>query len=380
MNLIKLPLLVSAMCGGMLGVSLLSLCENMMIYGPGMYYAWLIGLPAIMFLTQTFAYLSSKLDGGPYGYVHEIFGKNLGFIVGYIYLLAIILQQTAVIYTSGIAYGHFFGEYSFWILPILCGFSQLTTLKTVLEINNIMNLLKLAPFVLVILVGFVPGVASMDLNHAPSNLIIMSPLTLIFFAFGGMEFNTINNTEEIEAPEKNIPLALQISTALTAIFYITLQITICQALAPGQSIYDAFDKLLFTGASNVLSVTGIIIGWYSISFGINIGAQLISQMAKRGDMPLVVNRYQNASTSIIGVIIATILPMCFLPPLIAAQGYSPQYKILVEFFDLLYASIYFMCALGHYLLVTRDTINRHAIIPALSIASSILFMYASYPF
>ena len=94
--------------GNMIGAGIFLLPALLAPFGANAMYAWGITIAGALFLAATFAILSAHVEGGPFAYVEEAFGREIAFVVMWSYLISVwtalaILPIAAVSNLSHIA-------------------------------------------------------------------------------------------------------------------------------------------------------------------------------------------------------------------------------------------------------------------------------------
>ena len=110
--------------------------------------------------------------------------------------------------------------------------TNIVEIKAAGKVNDVLTLLKLAPFVFFVIAGITwifinPAVASANFSpFAPFGFAgFGSAIVLIFWAYAGFEISTIP-AEDLEEPSKNIPKAVIIGILVVTVFYLTTNVVL----------------------------------------------------------------------------------------------------------------------------------------------------------
>lgn len=354
--------LLSNVCGGILGVSLITLPELLCMYGYSAYIGWCISMPLVLALASMFAKLSVIMpgEGGPYGYCKRQLGAKFGRFVGYLHLCAMLVMQSAVLQILQTACisalpAQYTGYY--WqclILPtVLCGLSQSSTFATHSKVNFALNIIKTVPFVILLAASLLPmPTAAVFHCNTAAGTDIFSALSVILFGFMGMEFSTVNKTDEVQDPEKNIPAALVLGTALSAVIFFALHSALFFSGCTSLSLLS--DRVLFSGASRLFVFLKVLLAVYATNFGIIAAAHLMSHIFET-----------NASTNIW---MSTLVPVLLLVCGATCEG---QFIAFVQASDLLSTIVFGMCTAVYYAVYGLDLV---ALFSALGV---FVFLYAT---
>ena len=182
-------------------------------------------------------------------------------------------------------------------------------------INNVITLGKLVPLVFFILLGifFIKG----D-NFQPMQSVEPLSVTsfgaaalLIFYAFTGFESIAVA-AEDMDNPEKNIPLAIVLVITGVSVFYILIQVVAIGILGDGLTasaapVADASARF-FGPVAKAIVTTGTLI---SIG-GINVASSFLAPrsaaaLADDGFLPKFVTKRNEKDVPVVAVILTTVL-------------------------------------------------------------------------
>jgi APA family basic amino acid/polyamine antiporter len=225
----------SLVIGNMIGAGIFLMPSTLAKYGGISLVGWLVSATGALLLARVFSKLSvlvTDSKGGPYAFARAGFGDYIGFLVAWGYWISIWVSVAAM----GVAFVSALGVF----FPVL-GTSPLAAIGLSLSaiwlltwVNSrgvrssgkmqlLTTLLKLVPILVVIGGGlfyfkwanFIPFNASGESSWKA--IAITGTLTL--FAFLGLESATVPS-DKVENPEKTIPRATLLGTALTTLVYI----------------------------------------------------------------------------------------------------------------------------------------------------------------
>ena len=204
------------------------------IIGPASIIVWVVAGIFALVIALVFSYTSYYVPkvGGPFAFVSEAFGKFYGFLTGWLLLIAetMALPLFAIVFAR---YLHYFIELEPWQEILVKGLFifSLTTVnilgvKLGGRVNDVLTIIKLAPLVLVIVLGFVfltYNPEKLSQNYSPIAPLgwenFGSALVLIFWAYAGFEMGTLP-ASEVKNPQRVIPKAIVVGMLLVISFYL----------------------------------------------------------------------------------------------------------------------------------------------------------------
>jgi APA family basic amino acid/polyamine antiporter len=318
---------VALVMGNMIGSGIFLLPASLAPYGGLSLVGWLVSAVGALMLAIVFSRLS-HLDpaaGGPYAYTRRAFGDLPGFLVAWGYWISIwtglgALAVALVGYLTtfvpllatrpGIA--ALLAIAAVW----LCVGVNIIGVRTAGWVQGITTILKLIPLTVVAAVGLLHFDAShfvvADTSWRGLATAVPAVATLTLWAFLGLESATVPS-EGIISPEKTIPRATMVGTAVTAIVYLASTVGVMSLLAPsalGQSPAPFADAArtvagapgaALVAAGAALSCLGALNGWTLL-----VG-QLPLAVARDGLFPHVFTRLSSRDTPAAGLLIAGVL-------------------------------------------------------------------------
>lgn len=367
--------ILSVVIGGLLGVSIISVPQQLAELGTVGYFTWFAAMPAILALALMFGRLSAMYPGGggPYGYACAILGWRYGRVVGTIHLLAMLIQQAAVVVilqeainATGVLFGMsdpVLRSVVCALMVICCGIVQMARYSLSVRINVLLNIAKLAPFVLLTIFYIPEIIASIPaaklsvcnvLGGTNFGFAHFDPkrfeqaLILIMFAFGGLEFSTVTQTDEVHEPTKTIPNAIYYGTLLSGIAFFLLQLV--------ASVAESYPPVGF-----VFTVARLLLAWCATAFGIITAAHLLLELD---------NKPQERTLE--AVASATAIPLVIALVYSHNSSFKESFLFLVAASDLAFAVVFLICACIY---TSQD--DRRLLTWFAGVASSV-FLYASF--
>ncbi|MBU3176901.1 APC family permease [Clostridium estertheticum] len=298
--------------------------KAMKIMGPGSLWAYVFDMFLVLSMALCFAETAGMFEknGGPYIYAKEAFGNFVGFEVGIMkWAISIIAWATmAVAFATALS--------AIWpqaavgatknivAVSILVGLGIINILGVQIAkyMNNIITVGKLIPLILFAAIGifFIKGSNFTPIfPHGASGSTFGAAAILIFYAFTGFESIAVA-AEDMENPQKNIPIAIIITMCLASVIYIMTQAVAIGTLGPNlaKSVTPVADsaKTFLGSFGGTLVTAGTLI---SIG-GINIAASFITPrsgvaLAENGLMPNIVAKNSRFGTPYISIIITVVL-------------------------------------------------------------------------
>ncbi len=282
---------------------------------------WLVG--AAFALVGAFCYselgVNFPSSGGEYVYLTQAYGPTWGFMTGWTSFFAGFSAPIAAMALGFSDYlGHFFpaleqenapytlgtGAFSVKIggaQAVACALIAVFTLlnifgvRRVARIQNILTLLKVLVIVAFIGVGFAIGAGSWDHFSMDAERTSTTPLAAqfaislfwIYFGYSGWNAATYV-AEELKKPDRTLPIALALGTALVTALYVGLNLIFIYA-APLESMKGvvaigalAASKLFGPGIAGTFSALMAVSLVATVNAMVTIGPRVYYAMAKNG--------------------------------------------------------------------------------------------------
>jgi amino acid transporter len=265
--------------------------KAMALMGPGSIFVYLFTALVVMAIALCFAECAGRFsrNGAAYVYAREAFGNFVGFEVGImswaIRIIAWSAMSVAFVTALAAVWPDALHEpyRTIIILVILVGLGtlNLTGVKPVKLVNNLVTCGKLLPLAIFILVGvwFVQG--SKFVPMFPKGITtdgIGTTSLLIFYAFTGFEALAVA-AEDMGDPRRTLPLALVVSMLFCAAIYFMVQAIAVGTLGPAlaKSVAPVADSAsVFMGSGGKWLVT---LGALVSIFGVNVVSSFVAPRA-----------------------------------------------------------------------------------------------------
>jgi amino acid transporter len=280
----------------------------------------------VLLIILCFAEVGSRFDetGGPYTYARAAFGPSVAFEVGWLSWLARVTAFAANcnLLVNYLAY--------FWP-PASNPFPRATVIVLVVLILTAINVRgvrqaaiagdlftvgKLLPIFVFIGVGlFFLNPNAFALGARPASGAFSQSVLLLLYAFTGFEMATIP-AGEISNPQRNLPRALLIATAVVACTYILIQVvcigTLPELGASTKPLADAGQRFMGTAGGALISAGAMI----SIAGNLNVlvlsGSRIPFAFAERNQLPQLFARLHRSFATPWISIVATAFVMLIL--------------------------------------------------------------------
>ncbi len=266
--------------------------------------AYLVAAVLMALVVACFAEAGSLFDetGGPYIYARRAFGPFFGFLVGWMFFLS-RLAACAAIANAFVAYlGYFWpaasrGSGRVAVLTISIALLAVLNARGVRSgalTVNLLTVAKMLPLAVFVVVGlfFVDPERFRLLELPPLSSLKQASLLLVF-AFGGFE-NANVLTEELKDPKRDLPIAILLAIATTAVLYILIQIVAIGTL-PGLALdptplASAAEGFLGPVGAVLLTLGAIFSTLGNESGLVLVGPRILYAFAKAGQLPSAVAR------------------------------------------------------------------------------------------
>jgi APA family basic amino acid/polyamine antiporter len=198
--------------------------------GSQLWLSFVLGAVISSFTGLSYAELSTAIPkaAAEYSYIQEAFHVSLAsFLVGWIIIVTESVAAAAVSLSFG---GYLKGFLGTPVTPvavlliIMLSLLNYVGLEFSTRINLVFSVIEVVGLVLVIVLG-IPFLGSVDYNFSPNGFKgVFQGAALIFFAYIGFE-SIVNLVEETPNPGRDMPRALILSIAITALLYILVAVS-----------------------------------------------------------------------------------------------------------------------------------------------------------
>lgn len=307
MGVVQLTILTMV---NMMGSGIIMLPTKLAEVGTISIISWLVTAVGSMALAWAFAKcgMFSRKSGGMGGYAEYAFGKSGNFMANYTYGVSLLIANVAIA-ISAVGYGTELLGAS--LSPVQIGLATIGVLwictvanfggaRITGQISSITVWGVIIPVVGLCIIGwfwFSPTlyVDSWNPHHAPFFSAVGSSIAMTLWAFLGLE-SACANTDVVENPERNVPIAVLGGTLGAAVIYI-VSTNVIAGIVPNMELANstapfglAFAQM-FTPevgkvimALMVMSCCGSLLGW---QFTI---AQVFKSSSDEGYFPKIFSR------------------------------------------------------------------------------------------
>ncbi|MBS0590317.1 MAG: amino acid permease [Proteobacteria bacterium] len=358
--------------GNMIGSGVFLLPATLAPYGVYSLIGWLVSTGGALLLASVFYRLARRAPraGGPYAYSREAFGDCIGFLVAWIYWISIIGGNAAI----AVAFASYLSV-PFPMLGSSALVGALTTLALVwaLTLVNIAGVrsagavqvvttvLKVMPLLALTLFGFAqfnPHLLTPSPQAGSALSAINISVAATFFAFTAVECASIP-VGHVRDPEKTIPRATLLGTAIAAVVYIA-STTVVMGLLPaaelaksqapfadaGRLLWGSWGaQLMACGAA--ISCLGALNGW------ILIAGQFPQAVAQDGLFPRVFARESARATPVLGLVVMAVLTSVLVLANYT-RGMVGMFTFIMLLTTLAVVVAYLFCAMADIVLAYRS--------------------------
>jgi len=272
----------------------------------------------VLLIILCFAEVSSRFEetGGPYTYARAAFGPTVAFEVGWLSWLARITAFAANCNLMVSYLGFFWpAANNFWpraavIVLVVLALTAINVIgvRQAAIAGDVFTAGKLLPMLIFIAIGlFFLNPHAFALGARPATGAFSQSVLLLLYAFTGFEMATIP-AGEVRNPQKNMPQALLIATAVVTFTYILIQV-VCIGTLPGlgastKPLADAGQRFMGTAGAALISAGAMI----SIAGNLNVlvlsGSRIPFAFAEREQLPTIFARvHQKFFTPYISIVI-----------------------------------------------------------------------------
>ncbi|EFH9082771.1 putrescine-ornithine antiporter [Escherichia coli] len=335
MGVIQLTILTAV---NMMGSGIIMLPTKLASVGTMSVLSWLVTAFGSLCLAYGFAKcgMFSRKSGGMGGYAEYAFGKSGNFMANYTYAISLVIANIAIA-ISAVGYGAVLFDWNpspimtciativvIWITTVAnFGGARITG-----RIGSITVWGVIIPVVGISIIGwfwFKPEmyIQAWNPHHLPFASGLSASIAMTLWAFLGLE-SACANSDVVENPEKNIPVAVFGGTLICAIVYILStnvmagfvpNIDLASSTAPfGMAFSYMFNPMIgkIIMALMVMACIGSLLGW---QFTV---AQVFKSSSDIGYFPRVFSKVTSKNAPITGMIILgvaqTILSLMTISP------------------------------------------------------------------
>ena len=333
----------------MMGSGIIMLPTKLAEIGTISIVSWLVTAVGSTALAYAFAQcgMFSRKSGGMGGYAEYSFGKAGNFMANYTYGVSLVIANTAIA-ISAVGYGsEFLGAtlsplsialwtiFTLWLATILnFGGARITGNISSFTIWGV-----IIPVVGISIIGWKWFDGSMYVNswnphNVPTFEAIGVSISMTLWAFLGLE-SACANSDAVENPEKNVPIAVLGGTLGAAVIYI-VSTNVIAGIVPNLELANSTEPfgLAFAHMFNetigkvimglmVMSCFGSLLGW---QFTI---AQVFKSSAEEGYFPAFFKKVTSKDAPIVGMVTITAL-QTLLSLMTISPSLNKQFNVLVD--------------------------------------------------
>ena len=333
----------------MMGSGIIMLPTKLAEIGTISIVSWLVTAVGSTALAYAFAQcgMFSRKSGGMGGYAEYSFGKAGNFMANYTYGVSLVIANTAIA-ISAVGYGsEFLGAtlsplsialwtiFTLWLATVLnFGGARITGNISSFTIWGV-----IIPVVGISIIGWKWFDGSMYVNswnphNVPTFEAIGVSISMTLWAFLGLE-SACANSDAVENPEKNVPIAVLGGTLGAAVIYIVStnviagivpNLELANSTAPfGLAFAHMFDETVgkVIMVLMVMSCFGSLLGW---QFTI---AQVFKSSAEEGYFPAFFKKVTSKDAPIVGMVTITAL-QTLLSLMTISPSLNKQFNVLVD--------------------------------------------------
>jgi amino acid transporter len=268
------------------------------LVGPGSFIAYLAAAGVVLGVGWALARLAARYEssGGPYLYVHRVFGPLPGFQVGWLFCLARLTAMANLLHAFALYLGALVPSLARPLpqaaLVLACAAAvigvNIAGIRQTSGVTDLAAVLKIGPLVVLGLAGlayvraahFVPGPVE------PASF--LRAVLLLIFAYSGFEILTVPAEEALQ-PRRDMPAALIITIVAVASLYMLVQAA-AAGLVPdlaGEKAPLASAAARLAGLGGRVGMTGVAaLSIATCSLASLLGAtRILYAMASAGEVP-----------------------------------------------------------------------------------------------
>jgi len=294
---------------------------------------WVLGGIAAFTGAMSYVALAKILprSGGEYHYLSNIYGSAIGYSTG---LLTVVVGFAAPIAASAMAFDSYasnllalpIGSFSLWsiLLLIVLVLVHYIDVKKGGTFNYLFTVLKVILILLFIAAGFFYA-PHQTISVAPSSkdigLILSSGfgVSLVYVTYSYTGWNSaVYMLDEIERPERNVPLAIMAGTAIVTVIYLLINFvflwtTPIPAMTGQIDVADVAGQYIFGASGAKLASALIAIGLVStVSSMIVSGSRVMKRMGEDYRLFSFLDKTNDKGVPTAAVLFIGILSLLFL--------------------------------------------------------------------
>ncbi|HSC85245.1 MAG TPA: putrescine-ornithine antiporter [Pseudomonas sp.] len=386
----------------MMGSGIILLPSSMAQLGAVSLLSWGITAIGSMAIAYCFAQCGvyCTRPGGMSAYTEEAHGKSAFFLCSYLYFLSLAIGNVAIAISAVGYLTPFLPWLGSGAIPLFVGTVGLIWLTSLANFGGPKVTGQIGSFtvwgVIIPVAGlsvigwfwFDPAIlaAAWNPNEMPTSQVISQSIPLTLWAFLGME-SAAQNSDAVDNPKRNVPLACLLGTAGAAVIYI-LSTTVIQGIVPNAELANSTAPFAYVYAQifnplvgniimalAVIACVGSLLGW---QFTL---AQTAKVTAEQRMFPQLFSRVTLLGAPLLGLIANAVLQSLMALSTISPNA-SEQFSKLVNlaavtniipYITALSALLIIMQKAG----VSRSVHNRNVFALIIAMGYSFYALYAS---
>ncbi|MFZ7173908.1 putrescine-ornithine antiporter [[Pasteurella] aerogenes] len=383
----------------MMGSGIIMLPTKLAEIGTISIVSWLVTAVGSTALAYAFAQcgMFSKKSGGMGGYAEYSFGKAGNFMANYTYGVSLVIANTAIA-ISAVGYGSellgatlspvaiaMWTIFTLWLATVLnFGGARITGNISSFTIWGV-----IIPVVGLCFIGWFWFDGEMYVNswnphNVPTFEAIGVSISMTLWAFLGLE-SACANTDVVENPEKNVPIAVLGGTLGAAVIYI-VSTNVIAGIVPNLDLANSTAPFGLAFAHMFNETTGkVIMGLMVMScFGSLLGwqftiAQVFKSSAEEGYFPAFFKKITSKEAPVVGMIVITAI-QSLLALMTISPSLTKQFNVLVDLAVVTNVIPYLlsMAALMVLLKVEKVVENKAKVTVTVAFVGSLYSLYALY--
>ncbi|MCB1107930.1 MAG: amino acid permease [Chlamydiia bacterium] len=388
-------MLTALVVGNMIGSGVFLLPASLASFGSITVFSWCATAVGAMLLALVFAKLSTLFPktGGPYVYCREGFGNFIGFQVAYNYWIYMWVGNAAIAVAFTGYLSTFFptlADNNLLAFFTAAGCVWFFTIVNIIGVHLagkfqlILTILKFVPLVLIAVIGIffvdTSNLAYFNVSGKSNFTALSGGAMLTLWAFLGMESASIP-ADDVKSPQKTIPRATILGTAITAVVYILSTVAIMGVIpmpdlqnsaAPfadlAGKIFGPWGMYVMGGAA-VISCAGALNGWILLQGQIPLAAAKDKLFPKRFE------QVSKNRSPVFGILLSSVL-ITLLLVLNFNKDLVDQFTFIISLATLAAIIAYLYTSVAEFVIYIKhpDKADKKTIVKTLTI-SGLAFLY-----
>ncbi|MFY1027556.1 putrescine-ornithine antiporter [Actinobacillus seminis] len=383
----------------MMGSGIIMLPTKLAEIGTISIVSWLVTAVGSTALAYAFAQcgMFSKKSGGMGGYAEYSFGKAGNFMANYTYGVSLVIANTAIA-ISAVGYGSellgatlspvaiaMWTIFTLWLATVLnFGGARITGNISSFTIWGV-----IIPVVGLCFIGWFWFDGEMYVNswnphNVPTFEAIGVSISMTLWAFLGLE-SACANTDVVENPEKNVPIAVLGGTLGAAVIYI-VSTNVIAGIVPNLDLANSTAPFGLAFAHMFNETTGkVIMGLMVMScFGSLLGwqftiAQVFKSSAEEGYFPAFFKKITDKEAPVVGMVVITAI-QSLLALMTISPSLTKQFNVLVDLAVVTNVIPYLLSMAALMVLLKMENVAEHKtkVTVAVAFIGSLYSLYALY--